>query len=671
MMTNSMVNSVTTNSVTSEKMNPMKISRMSVGKKKIAAIIISSTILVGSVVAFIVCFLTLDILPVFTYRISATNNAAQSDGYQLNNTDQSVGAQQNDSVHPVGAQQNNTDQSVGAQQNDVQLIDPVNQLIDPVNQSLNPVNQSLTIKMSIAIPLFSKKEAVYLFLGDKNISFRSCTDTWGNAKEVFVSEEGFLTIPVSRGSTYNIVYDVIVSLPAKHGGRGAVTDTYVVFDGDQAFLLPAEFNILSDEGVKNSVRRINFIFDFPKNWTRIIPFDRVDNPSWMDIYAITKNAFVIGEFNTIISEENGLKVYAPAMQTAIAAQGVTATQAAAQTQTQIQTMLTPVDTSGFLSLYAYYSELFESAPDEFSIVLLPSDSRIIGGSGTGVVAASFDPDSSKDWQLLSHRMFHAFYDTAAPYINVHAAPNLWLNEGLATYYEKLSMNALNDPLKLRLNADFRTQMALTFSQYLYMRLKEPFQYNFAPMDEDRITSASMTEFLHYTVAPLIVLLFERESVMNHGATPDSLLKYCLDGDAFEARITALEAALDLLGDKGTEFCDSYLLGMEIPPLWYLKAYQPSTEEVLEALNYIEELLASWRVSETPDFSADILSVEELNELMNAPDRSGVPVLSVETDALVKSFCPELHAIIRDYYRRAQQRGFNLDDAELRFKMQEP
>ncbi|MCL2152999.1 MAG: hypothetical protein FWH57_08595 [Oscillospiraceae bacterium] len=567
--------------------------------KKRAYIIIVAAILSALVAGLLlVCFFTLDMLPAYTYMVSAPNIGAGS--------------------------------------------------VDA-----SDARQIINVKMKIRVPVFSKKDSVYLFLGDKNIAVNSLTDAWGKTKEAFISEEGIITIPVSRGSTTNIDYDVSVSLPAKHGSRGAVTDIYTVFDGDQTFLLPAEFNLLSEEGVRNAVGRLNFAFDFPNNWEKIIPFTHLSDPGWMDIYSITKNAFVAGEFYLDYSTQSGLKVYSLEHQ-------------AADQQTTSQ--LTPEDMAGFDSLYAYYLELFGSAPEGFNIVLLPPDRQIIGGSGTGVVAASFDPNSIKDWQLLSHRMFHAFYDTVAPYINVHVEPNMWLNEGLATYYEKLAMDALPEPLKLRLGADFRSQMALTFSQYLYMRLKEPFQYNFAPMDEERLTSSSMTEFLHYTAAPLIVMLFERESA-NNGNPPDSLLRYCLDSSAFEGRVTALEAALDLLGDEGVGFCDDYLLGMNIPPLWYLEAYQPSSEEVLEALNYIETMLASWRKTEIPEFEADVLSMEELRELLASSDESGIPVLSDETGSLVKSFSPELYAIIKRYYQRAQQMGFDLDDRELRLKMQ--
>lgn len=510
-------------------------------------------------------------------------------------------------------------------------------------------NQMISVKMTISVPLFSKKNEVPLFIGDKKVSFLSCTDSQGNIKEILVSDDDIITIPVSRGGKTMFVYDVRVAVPAKHGNRGAVTENFAVFDGDQAFLLPAEFNFYYEQGVRNSCRRIEFEFDFPEGWREIIPFRRIDNPEWMDIYAITKNAFVIGKFDQIANTPDGLKVYALPGRA-------------------------PEDVSGFGSLFAYYAGLFASAPPEFSIVLLPADgpdAKIMGGSGTGVVAASFDAALLRDWQLLSHRLFHAFYDTAAPYVNVHVAPNIWLNEGLATYYENLATNALPEPLKSGLGVDVNRQMALTFDQYLYMRFKEPFMYNFAPMEEEQVDSAAMTEFLHYTVAPLIVKLIEDES-SKAGNPPDALLRYCLNESAFEDQFTAFTAVIDLLGgQQGLQFCDNYLMGLEIPPLWGLKFYQPSSTEVLEALNYIEMLLANWQLAENSDYPVDLVSVDALKQAMSNVDTRWVSLFSQETELRLRDYCPEVYALIMDYYWRAKQKGFELDDRGLRFKMLQP
>ena len=552
-------------------------------KKTRTAVIVAAALLVAVIVSFIICFYTLDMAPVFNYRVL---------------------------VHNYGA-------------------------------------QALNVKMTVSVPLFSKRDAVYLYLGNKDITVNSCTDSLGNNRETFLSEDGIITIPVSRGSTTTIVYEANVAVLGKHGSRGAITGDYAVFDGDQAFLLPAEFSIFFESGLKKAISRIKFDFDFQKEWIGIIPFKRINNPDWMDIYAITKNAFVFGAFEQVSGFSDGLSVFALPGQV-------------------------PEDVSGFGSLYSYYKDLFGTAPPEFNVVLLPSDGpsgQVIGGSGTVTVAASFDRDSLRDWQLLSHRMCHAFYDNAAPYMNVHVAPNIWLNEGLVTYYENLATGALPETLKEKLGVDVDRQLALTFNQYLYMRFKEPFIYNFAPMDEELLTSPAMTEFLHYTTAPLVVKLFEDESV-NLGNSPNALLHYCLDENAFESTYTAIAAALDLLGDNGAKFCEKYLLGIEIPPLWDLKAHQPSSAEILESLNYIEILLANWQQTENEDYPVDVVSEQEFSLAMETINDGRIPVMSITLDLSLRDYCPELYAILNSYYRRASQQGFDLDDKDLRFKMLE-
>jgi hypothetical protein len=164
-----------------------------------------------------------------------------------------------------------------------------------------------------------------------------------------------------------------------------------------------------------------------------------------------------------------------------------------------------------------------------------------------------------------------------------------------------------------------------------------------------------------------VKLLETESTST-GNPPNALLRYCLDESAFEDRYTAIVAAIELLGEKGVAFCDNYMLGTDVPPLWDLKTYQPSSAEVLESLNYIEALLVNWHQTENKDYPEDLVTEEELKQAMDAVDDSRVPVMSYELDANVRKYCPELYAIIKDYYRRASERGFSLDDRELRFKM---
>ncbi|MCL2152092.1 MAG: hypothetical protein FWH57_05085 [Oscillospiraceae bacterium] len=502
---------------------------------------------------------------------------------------------------------------------------------------------ALRVNMTISSPFFRKLDSAFIYLGDKDVNVLGCFDERGRSKETFLAD-GVIAAPVPRAGKTTIVYDVPVGLPTKHGNRGAISEDYIVFDGDQAFLLPALFYRYDDVGIRRSVASMSFSFDFPYEFTEIIPYDRIDSPGWCDINSLSKDAFVFGRFSNILETEDGLSVYAPTTGSEL------------------------METIGFSELFAYYADLFESKPPKYSVVLLPSDDpegRVIGGAGTAVTAASFDNSLLRDWQLLSHRMFHAFYDTAAPYVNTHIPPNLWFNEGLSTYYENMAVGALPEPLKSRIGVDVDRQFALIFDQYLYMRIKDPSVYTFAAMDEEQIESDALTEFLHYTMAPLIVKLFIDEATAL-GAPPEALLKFCLADET--SHITSLWAAVELLKDKSQYFCEAYMLGTSIPPLWSLKQYQPSSREVLDALNDIEVILESWWKLEDNSYRVHIVSEKQLAEAISDVDENNIIFLPPEMAGLIRDYCPQVYAILHDYYRQAQDKGIEFGDEDMRSKL---
>ena len=518
--------------------------------------------------------------------------------------------------------------------------------------------QSLRVILAVSSSLFSRQDAAYIYLGDKDVNVLGCFDGRGNIKEAFLSD-GVIAVPVSRAGKAVLVYEVPVGLPTKHGNRGVISEDYIIFDGDQAFLFPAPFYIYDDESIKRSVGRIKFTFDFPEDWTMIVPFTQIDKPGWSDLYNMQKNAYVFGKFDAVLETETGLRVFVPA-----GAAGI--------------------ETAGFSELFAYYADLFESAPQEYSAVLLPSGEqgkritggsyaglaadRVIGGAGTAVTAASFDSNALSDWKLLSHRMFHAFYDTAAPNVNTHIPPNVWFNEGLSTYYENMAMEALPGSLKSRLGINVERDFALIFNQYLYMRIKDPYAYTFAAMDEAGIESDALTEYLHYTAAPLIVKLLIDQSV-KLGKDPDAVLRYCLTEN--ESPITPFWAALEVLGDKSQDFCETYMLGTGIPPLWYLKPYQPSSREVLAALNEIEIRLESWWKLENGSYRAYVVTGGELTQAMSEVSENRVAFLPDEIAGILWDYCPEVYALLNDYYRQARDKGIAFDDKDIRYKLHDP
>ncbi|MDR1157659.1 MAG: hypothetical protein LBK75_05045 [Oscillospiraceae bacterium] len=504
--------------------------------------------------------------------------------------------------------------------------------------------QTLRVKMTVSAPLFCQDTQTAVYLGSKNVSALSVADARGMEKELLLSEDGVVTVPIARGSKTTITYEAQIGVPGKHGNRGAFTGNFAVFDGEQILLLPVAFYMNDDDDVSAGIGRIGLRFDFPADWQALVPVKSVSSPRWIDVYNLSKNAFVFGRFDTLYSG-GGLHVYSLEGGESNAA--------------------------GFSELYSYYKDLFGGAPKEFNVVLLPSDSspdgKIMGGAGTGTVAASFDRASLRDWQLLAHRMFHAFYDTLAPYAAAHTPPNLWLNEGLATYYENMAMDALPLDVKTAVGADADKQFAVLFDQFLYAKIRDPYTYGIAPIDEGGTDSEAVTEFIHYYEAPLIVKTFEDLS-RKLGNAPDALLRYVLDEGAF-ATIAPFQAAFDLLGSEADAFAESYISGVEIPELWYLNPYQPSSsEELLKALNDVELHLGSWQQVKTAAYPIFTVTREELDKAVERLDTDIAAFVDQPVAIKLAGYSPELYALLNDYYAKAASQNIEFSDENLRYKL---
>jgi len=511
---------------------------------------------------------------------------------------------------------------------------------------------NLIVTLEISNPLFSKTNAVSLYLGDKDINIAACVNASGKPTGKPMLEEGVLYIETGRASLTYLTYTAEVAMPGKHGSRGNISDNYAVFDGEQALLLPVNTYIYKPGSDRTPLMgKLSFEFYLPDGWDQVTPREPVENPLWSDIYAVTQDAFVFGKFVKVANTVPGLETY---------------------TLSGTDTISTET-LDGFNSLYAYYTQLFGSSPSPYNIVALPKsdadEMQVIGGAGRGSVAASFDPGSHRDWHLLSHRMFHAFFDTSAPYASFHMPTNTWFYEGLATYYENVSMAALPDSLKAKLDIDVNREMALLFNNYLYMRIKNPMMFGFPPMNEEEIISNGAIEFLHYTAGPVLLKLLEDSSRAN-GNPPDAILKFCLDNShLFDERFIAFEAAMELLGEDGAEaYCTSYLLSIEVPPLWYLKQYLPSDEDILAGLNNIEYVLGSWFLNIDETYHIDTVTLDQLQDAMENINDRRVLFLSVETSLTLEDYCPALYALLNDYYYRAKEKGLSFDDPELRSKM---
>lgn len=277
----------------------------------------------------------------------------------------------------------------------------------------------------------------------------------GRSEPAAHQTEDFLTFELGRGADVSLVYQVPLGASGKHGQRGMVQEEYCVFDGGQALLLPMEFyqdGFPQDEAV---VRSLRVALKAREGWTVILPFEELQDVTWADAYNLNNDAFAMGNFTQ----------YFPAEQT-----GGAAVYGVAGEEGQFPQEVA----SGIAALRAYYAERFGIEEQPYQIILLPTEEGdVIGGAGVHSVCATFDAADRRDWELLSHRMFHAYFDHAVPTQTFHAAPNLWFYEGLATYYENASMGALPEAQREVLDIRPEWQFNSLFNRYLTIKIKDP------------------------------------------------------------------------------------------------------------------------------------------------------------------------------------------------------
>ena len=228
------------------------------------------------------------------------------------------------------------------------------------------------------------------------------------------------------------------------------------------------------------------------------------------------------------------------------------------------------------------------------------------------VGASFNPENTRDWELLSHRMFHAFLDSSLHGQTLHMAPLLWFSEGLATYYENIALQQMPESMRISYGWKDDLQFAKLYDQYLYMRCKEPVLYQIAPMEEEGLKSQAQVEFLHYIQAPLMIKRMEtiagKDSVLNE------LLK-CYEWDSFSME----DMVKQLLKDDYVENWKNYFVGKEIIPLWQLGKTVRNDSTIVEHLNSAEWTLGSWLNKELEYYPIEKISIEELENLKENND----------------------------------------------------
>jgi len=457
------------------------------------------------------------------------------------------------------------------------------------------------LHITLRLDNLSSNNKMEFYTGDKLINIKYCRNDMGQAIPC-VNSDGVLSI-FSKGESYiEISYDVKIGIIGKHGYRGMICDDLVVFDGGQVLLFPIAFYMEGDDPSRD-INSISMVCNVPEAWEKVYPYETITSPSWHELYALYNSCFAFGDMDKkeYKKGQNCLRIL-----------------------TDWDIDLSDEMEQGLNSLYEYYAALFGYEINDYTIVLLrhnPQDMQyIIGGAGAKSVGSTFDPANPRDWQLMSHRMFHAFFESKVPSKIFLKPPQLWFYEGLVTYYENCSMDSLPEGLKDSLALQSEELFSTLFKKYIYTRIKYHPLLSLSPMDEERIMdSPAKMEFLHYTQAPLIIKAIEDLTYKTQG--PHRILNYILENKSNDESLYIKNILADVLEDKAEGLYEQYISGDELLPLWYLGSEQKAedVEHIIKELNHMEYTLWSWFRLDYGDYPNYTLDAETINRLSGSKE----------------------------------------------------
>lgn len=445
---------------------------------------------------------------------------------------------------------------------------------------------------------------------------------------------------IDSGKTEKLEYYVNLGEDGKHGMQGAVTDEFCSFDGLHTLLLPEEAYIeeLSNEEVL--MEQLSVKIETVKGWTEVNPFKTEKDVTWADLYDLMNDCFAMGNFEMhTLSVENGkLNIYTP------------------QKETWPQEALYE---KALKSLFSYYINLFH-IEKEYDIVFLPDEKQMIGGAGKHSVGASFNPQNARDWELLSHRMFHAFLDSSLQGQTIHKAPLLWFTEGLATYYENTALQQMPESMRTEYGWEEDLQFAKLYDQYLYMRWKEPLLYQIAPMEEGGLKSQAQVEFLHYIQAPLMIK--ELETIAGNDSVLNKFLK-CYKWDSFSME----DMVKELLVTDFEKNWKDYFIGKKDIPLWELGETARNNPEIIEHLNAAEWMLGSWLNTELDYYPIEKMSEEELETLKKDSEFGQSSYADLETEKKIREYSELIDELLKANCLKIKKAGCEMGDPMARYE----
>ncbi|MGL4914201.1 MAG: hypothetical protein ACRC3Y_17410 [Romboutsia sp.] len=492
----------------------------------------------------------------------------------------------------------------------------------------------------------------------------------------------------------DINYTVKIGCLGKHGQSGDVNENLITFSGDNILMLPIEVLRANDIELNKLVNEI--IIDYGEELNKkdlIIPCEVTinnkkatlcRNPKWHNIYELMKSCYAFGEFENIqndnekehvkilINNENIYSEFKSYDENIYDNKSKVLKEKHNEEGNSKKTIITNEKiTEEINKLCSYYEELFDYKIENLNIILLDknqdNNEYILGGAGRNIIGATFDKNNLRDWQLLSHRLFHAYMDNKITIRQMHMAPQLWITEGLATYHENLALENLDRNLKVKLNIDFNKEIKKIYRRYLYLRLKDVNTLSIAPMEEDSINSHGKIEFLHYTQAPLIIKMIE--DISNKFGQSNAFIKYLRNTSESSFNIKSMFDYT--LRNQCDEFAYKYLFNSSLIELLNLETCNNESEEVIiQELNEYEYLLWSWFVREDELYSKEVINGNKLDTLSNTANMVNLRFEDVLVEQRVSEFSNVIYKLLKAYLLRIKICKVSLMDKRLRYNLYE-
>ena len=306
----------------------------------------------------------------------------------------------------------------------------------------------------------------------------------------------------------------------KHGIQGYFGENFLCFEGGKVIFQPEDCYMKREilENVEVEILFNDKIYKYEFN-----------NLDWFGMYDLRKKCFSIGDFEIFdnLLPSNKIKVLFEVRNTFNYPKNEIC--------------------ANIRKLYEYYYEIFgEIGVDVYEIFIFGNveDRKLFGGAGQSSQGSTLNPFIKRDWELLSHRMFHAFMDSCLKNIDLLLPPYLWIYEGLAVYHEIQSVKVLNIISDVE-----KCSWQLLKRRYVYATLTYGNDLKLIPQNECYyFKEIYKLEFLHYTQAPLII---KKNDTFN-------IIKMLLEGRALEEIAALVDIDLGYLNTcKGYQDINSF------------------------------------------------------------------------------------------------------------------